>query len=93
MLESSWISILGQLVGNVCCISGGVFDLVQACYDYKADVLVLGFHGIAQTLKEKLHDEIQHHLGSVPDYCLHHAPCDVIIVKPKEYTQPQEKEL
>merc|ERR1712130_660690 len=55
-------------------------DLVEECYKTKADVLVLGAKGLAHSLKEKVSDKISR-AGAVTDWCVHHAPCDVNIVK------------
>lgn len=55
-------------------------EIIQCCYDVKADCLVIGSKGISHGIKEKLR-ELMHRLGSVSDYCSHHAPCDVMIVK------------
>ena len=44
----------------------------------------MGAKGIAHTFKDKIEKTVRDHVGSVPDYCLHHAPCDVIVVKPQE---------
>mmetsp|Transcript_37439 Transcript_37439/g.59962 ORF Transcript_37439/g.59962 Transcript_37439/m.59962 type:complete len:191 (-) Transcript_37439:24-596(-) len=55
-------------------------DLVQACYDEHADMLILGSKGIAHTLREKLSEKLNR-IGGVADYCMHHSPCDVLVVK------------
>ena len=55
-------------------------EIIQCCYDKKADLLVVGSKGISHGITEKL-KELMHRLGSVSDYCSHHAPCDVMIVK------------
>ena len=60
-------------------------DLVRSCFDFEADTLVLGCRGLAHTLKDHVQKDIKDMVGSVPDYCVHHAPCDVLIVKPPEY--------
>ena len=60
-------------------------DIVRACHDFKADSLFLGAKGLAHSFKDKMEKTIRDHLGSVPDYCVHHAPCDVFVVKPAEY--------
>lgn len=55
-------------------------DLVEACYDTKADILILGSKGVAHSFREKVSEKLNR-VGSVADYCLHHAPCDVLVVK------------
>jgi nucleotide-binding universal stress UspA family protein len=61
-------------------------DLVNACYDFNADCLVVGSRGLAHSLKETTSKFMHEHvIGSVPDFCADNAPCDVFIVKPKEY--------
>ena len=55
-------------------------DLVQACYDTNADVLIIGSKGIAHSFKEKVSEKLSG-TGSVADYCVHNAPCDVLIIK------------
>ena len=55
-------------------------EIIKCCYDVKADLLVVGSKGISHGIKEKVR-ELMHRLGSVSDYCSHHAPCDVMIVK------------
>ena len=60
-------------------------DIVNACYDFKADSLFLGAKGLAHSFRQRVEKSIRDHVGSVPDYALHHAPCDVMIVKPAEY--------
>ncbi|PWZ31412.1 Universal stress protein A-like protein [Zea mays] len=47
--------------------------LCSAAEKHRADLLVLGSHGYG-AVKRAL-------LGSVSDYCAHHAPCSVMIVK------------
>ena len=60
-------------------------DLVEECYKTKADVLVVGSKGLSHSLKEKVSDKF-HRAGHVADYALHHAPCDVMVIKmPHEY--------
>ena len=60
-------------------------DIVRACFDFKADSLFLGAKGMAHTFRDRIEKSIRDHVGSVPDYCLHNAPCDVMVVKPPEY--------
>lgn len=60
-------------------------DIVRACYDFKADSLFLGSKGMAHNWREKVEKTIIDHVGAVPDYCVHNAPCDVMVVKPAEY--------
>eukprot|EP01084_Bolivina_argentea_P082278 148976_1 len=55
-------------------------EIIKYCYDVQADLLVVGSKGISHTMKEKI-SEFLDRLGSVSDYCSHHAPCDVMIVK------------
>lgn len=60
-------------------------DLVAECYKTKADVLVIGAKGLSHSMKEKLSDTFNR-AGSVADFCVHNAPCDVTVVKiPHEY--------
>ena len=60
-------------------------DIVRACHDFKADSLFLGSRGSAHSFREKVQKTIIEHVGSVPDYCVHNAPCDVMVVKPAEF--------
>eukprot|EP00483_Globobulimina_turgida_P007565 UN07580 len=55
-------------------------DLVKACFGTKCDVLCVGGKGLSHGLKEAMTDRLQR-VGHVADYCLHHAPCDVLVVK------------
>eukprot|EP01083_Nonionella_stella_P312983 1121403_1 len=55
-------------------------DLVKECYKTKADVLVMGARGLAHSLKEKISDKV-FRVGHTTDWCVAHAPCDVMIVK------------
>lgn len=50
--------------------------ICEAVEKYKAHMLVLGSHGRG-TIKRAL-------LGSVSNYCVHHAKCAVLVVKKKE---------
>jgi len=60
-------------------------DLVEECYKTKADVLVIGAKGLSHSLKETISDKWSR-AGHVADFCVHHAPCDVMVVKiPHEY--------
>ncbi|XP_008451581.2 universal stress protein A-like protein isoform X2 [Cucumis melo] len=52
--------------------------LCEGVNKYGASMLVVGSHGYG-AIKRAL-------LGSVSDYCAHHAQCTVIIVKPKPHT-------
>ncbi|EHA8586389.1 universal stress protein PHOS34 [Cocos nucifera] len=47
--------------------------LCEAVEKHHADMLIMGSHGYG-TFKRAI-------LGSVSDYCAHHAPCSVLIVK------------
>jgi len=47
--------------------------LCSAVTEHSADILVVGTRGLG-TLKRML-------LGSVSNYCVQHAPCDVIVAK------------
>ena len=59
--------------------------LIDACYDKKADVLVVGSRGLSHSLTEKVTQSVQR-IGAVADYAVHHAPCDVLVIKkPHEY--------
>ena len=64
-------------------------DLIAECYELNADFLILGAKGIAHSFKEKISEAV-HRMGSVADYCVHHAPCDVMIVK-KEHDNVKYK--
>eukprot|EP01084_Bolivina_argentea_P133184 235029_1 len=55
-------------------------DLIKECYQTKADVLVLGSKGISQSLRQKVSETLSR-AGNVTDFCVHNAPCDVIVVK------------
>lgn len=50
--------------------------ICNATKKYNPDMLVLGSHGYG-ALKRVV-------LGSVSDYCVHHAQCPVVVVKPKK---------
>eukprot|EP01083_Nonionella_stella_P016908 47209_1 len=65
-------------------------DLVRACYKTKCDVLCLGSKGVSHGFKEVVSDKM-HRVGHVADYCLHYAPCDVMVVK-EEHDNVQLKE-
>ncbi|XP_038899236.1 universal stress protein PHOS32-like [Benincasa hispida] len=54
------------------------YVLCEAVNKYGASMLVVGSHGYG-AIKRAF-------LGSVSDYCAHHAPCTVTIVKPKPNT-------
>ena len=43
-------------------------------------MLVVGSKGISHGIKETVSDKL-HGVGHIADYCVHHAPCDVIIMK------------
>ena len=51
--------------------------LIDECYERKIETLVVGAHGIGHTMKEKIKEEI-HHIGSVTDYAVHRAPCNLL---------------
>eukprot|EP01083_Nonionella_stella_P308727 1090565_1 len=55
-------------------------DVVQACYDTNCDVLFLGSRGLSHSYGDKVSDTL-HRAGSTADYCVHHCPCDVMVVK------------
>ncbi|XP_076890151.1 universal stress protein A-like protein [Bidens hawaiensis] len=48
--------------------------IVEAVEDMNADILVVGSRGLGQIKRA--------FLGSVSDYCVHHAKCPVLIVRP-----------
>ncbi|KAF5799386.1 putative universal stress protein A [Helianthus annuus] len=48
--------------------------IVDASEDMNADLLVVGSRGLGQIKRA--------FLGSVSDYCVHHAKCPVLIVRP-----------
>ncbi|XP_059074024.1 universal stress protein A-like protein [Cryptomeria japonica] len=52
-------------------------SLCEAVKKFRADVLVMGSHDHS-TIKRAL-------LGSVSDYCAHHAKCPVLIVKKPQH--------
>ncbi len=58
--------------------------LVYACDDLKVGCLVLRCRGTAHSARETIQKGFKDVLGSVPDYCVHHCPCDVLIVRPPE---------
>mmetsp|Transcript_37437 Transcript_37437/g.59958 ORF Transcript_37437/g.59958 Transcript_37437/m.59958 type:complete len:202 (+) Transcript_37437:20-625(+) len=63
-------------------------DLVAEAYKIKADVMVVGAKGLSHSIREKLADKItgRSGAGSVTNWVLHNAPCDVMVVKiPHEY--------
>jgi len=61
-------------------------DLAAACYKYNPDTLVLGSKGLAHSLTQHISQTFQKTTGSVADYCVHNAPCDVFVVRsPHEY--------
>eukprot|EP00262_Sarcandra_glabra_P006859 TRINITY_DN19418_c0_g1_i1.p1 TRINITY_DN19418_c0_g1~~TRINITY_DN19418_c0_g1_i1.p1 ORF type:complete len:198 (+),score=47.60 TRINITY_DN19418_c0_g1_i1:26-619(+) len=66
-------------------LEGDPKDMIcQAAEQMNADLLVLGSHG---------HGKIKRaFLGSVSDYCVHHAKCPVLIVKPSKEKEKKEKE-
>ena len=47
--------------------------LMKFCADQKADLLVLGAHGMTGASRFLL--------GSVPNRCTHHAPCSVLVAR------------
>ncbi|MFS7956970.1 putative universal stress protein A family [Helianthus anomalus] len=56
-------------------ISGNPKEMiVDASEDNNADLLVVGSRGLGQIKRA--------FLGSVSDYCVHHAKCPVLIVRP-----------
>ena len=55
-------------------------DLLKACYNTQCDVLCLGSKGISHGVKEAVSDRV-HRVGHIADYLMHHAPCDVLVVK------------
>ena len=60
-------------------------ELIKACYDKKADMLVVGAKGISHSIREKVSD-VAHRIGNVADFAVRHAPCDVLVIKaPHEY--------
>ncbi len=61
-------------------------DLIKACYDERADRLVVGAHGLSHSIREGLRNVKERITGTIPEYCMRHAPCDVFIVRhPHEY--------
>eukprot|EP00258_Populus_trichocarpa_P042306 XP_024458325.1 universal stress protein A-like protein [Populus trichocarpa] len=58
--------------------------ICRATEQMQADVLVVGSRGLGK-IKRAL-------LGSISDYCAHHAKCPILIVKPpKEITKEKRK--
>eukprot|EP00993_Chasmostoma_nieuportense_P005133 NODE_5768_length_613_cov_52.532922_g5604_i0.p1 GENE.NODE_5768_length_613_cov_52.532922_g5604_i0~~NODE_5768_length_613_cov_52.532922_g5604_i0.p1 ORF type:complete len:149 (-),score=34.61 NODE_5768_length_613_cov_52.532922_g5604_i0:105-551(-) len=57
--------------------------MVKACEEFKVDMLLLGSRGLSHNISEYLNKRLVEGVGSVPDYCVHNAPCDVVVVKPK----------
>lgn len=55
-------------------------DLIRACYEKKADVLVVGSKGLSHSVAEKVTDTIRK-TGGLADFAVHHAPCDVMVIK------------
>ncbi len=58
-----------------------VDQILHVAKEIKADLIVLGSHGSGRTKRFLL--------GSVCDYVMEHAPCSVLIVKPKSCSVPQ----
>eukprot|EP01084_Bolivina_argentea_P116489 206964_1 len=54
--------------------------LIKACYDKKADVLVVGSKGLSHSLKEKVTDTVKK-VGGLAHFAVSQCPCDVMIVK------------
>ncbi|KAF7730003.1 hypothetical protein EC973_003416 [Apophysomyces ossiformis] len=52
-------------------------EIVRKATETKADALVMGSRNLG-VVKRTL-------LGSVSDYCVHHCPCTVIVVRPKPH--------
>ncbi|XP_076881054.1 universal stress protein A-like protein [Bidens hawaiensis] len=52
--------------------------IVEAVEDMNADLLVVGSRGLGQIKRA--------FLGSVSDYCVHHAKCPVLIVRPQKHS-------
>ena len=55
-------------------------DLIKACYEKKADVLCVGSKGLSHSLAEKVTDTMRK-VGGLADFAVHHAPCDVLVIK------------
>eukprot|EP00485_Elphidium_margaritaceum_P003360 CAMPEP_0202694346 /NCGR_PEP_ID=MMETSP1385-20130828/8225_1 /ASSEMBLY_ACC=CAM_ASM_000861 /TAXON_ID=933848 /ORGANISM="Elphidium margaritaceum" /LENGTH=141 /DNA_ID=CAMNT_0049350167 /DNA_START=267 /DNA_END=692 /DNA_ORIENTATION=+ len=62
-------------------------ELLKACYETHADLLVVGAkglpHGFEETITEKITDGMKKITGlsDLSDFVVHNAPCDVMIVK------------
>ncbi|KAK9078576.1 hypothetical protein SSX86_002633 [Deinandra increscens subsp. villosa] len=64
-----------MIKGDVMVIRGNPKEMiVEAAEDMNADLLVVGSRGLGQIKRA--------FLGSVSDYCVHHAKCPVLVVRP-----------
>ena len=57
-------------------------DLIKACYEKKADILCVGSKGLSHSVAEKVSDTLRK-TGGLADFAVHHAPCDVLVIKCK----------
>mmetsp|Transcript_48197 Transcript_48197/g.77199 ORF Transcript_48197/g.77199 Transcript_48197/m.77199 type:complete len:203 (-) Transcript_48197:348-956(-) len=55
-------------------------ELIKACYETHADVLAVGSKGLSHSVTEKITD-VMKKVGGLADFAVHHAPCDVLVVK------------
>jgi malic enzyme len=57
-------------------------EIVRKATEIRADVLIMGSRKMG-TIKRTI-------LGSVSTYCVHNAPCSVVIAKPRQELNPDD---
>lgn len=66
--------------------------MIMAVEEFNADQLFIASRGVPEDFLTAAQQKLKDLLGSIPDYLVHNAPCDVVVVKPRsKYYQKERK--